>query len=245
MPTPTPTPRYTLTTRDDDPYYKQFIEVKGITVKAAAHVDPAALQAAAHIMDVMLDGREDIATCMAEAGAGMLIVPKDDPLTSLPDYAHLKGGKDPKAGRSYDEIIRGLGGAPDQPDASTDETHLLWTPPNPEVTAHEYAHSIQNICFTTEDHANWDALYDVARRANPFPPTFAGKYAMLDKDEFWAVLSNVYLGADHVLDPGNRAKIRSVLESDVPGVWNFLEEIYGVVTTPRRPRVCFTSGMEL
>ena len=235
LPTPTPTPRYTLTTREDDPYYKQFIEVEGVTVKAAAHVDPAALQAAAHIMDVMLDGREDIAECMADAGAGMLIIPKDDPLTSLPEYSHWKGKADPKAGRSYDEIIRGSGGhpAPDHPNnAATDETHLLWTPPDPEVTAHEYAHTIQNTCFTQEDDTKWNSLYDTARQLSLFPDTFAGRYLMLDPEEFWAMLSNVYLGADRVLNPGNRAKVRSLLETNVPGVWDFLEEIYGVLTTP-------------
>ena len=186
-------------------------------------------------MDVMLAGREDIAVCMANAGAGMLIVPKDDPLTSLPEYSHWKGKSDPNAGRSYDEIIRGSGGHP-QPnhpdDAATDETHLLWMPPDPEVTAHEYAHSIQNFCFTPEDDAKWDALYDAARQADSLPKNFAGWYAMLNRHEFWAVLSNVYLGADRVLDPGNRAKVRALLETEVPGIWDFLEEIYGVIVTP-------------
>ena len=54
----------------------------------------------------------------------------------------------------------------------------------------------------------------------------------MNRHEFWAVLSNVYLGADRVLDPGNPAKIRALLEREVPGVWEFLEEIYGVLTTP-------------
>ena len=144
--------------------------MEGVTVKAAAHVDPAALQAAAHIMDVMLDGRADIAECMANAGAGMLIIPKDDPLTSLPEYSHWKGKSDPNAGRSYDEIIRGSGGHP-QPghpdDAATDETHLLWTPPDPEVTAHEYAHSIQNFCFTRKTMRN--GMHSMTPPGRPTP----------------------------------------------------------------------------
>lgn len=176
----------------------------------------------------MLDGREDIAECMADAGAGLLIVPKDDPLTSLPEYRDLKGGKDPLRGRSYDEIIRGLGGTPGLPMASTDESHLLWTPLNPEVTAHEYAHSIQNLCFTPEDNAKWSALYDTALQANLFP----GTYAMLTVHEFWAVFSNVYLGADRVLENGRRSEVRSTFETEVPGVWEFFEDIYGVLVTP-------------
>lgn len=186
-------------------------------------------------MDLMLEGREGIAECMADAGAGMLIIPKDDPLTSLPDYSHWKGRADPKAGRSYDEIIRGSGGHP-QPghpnSAATDEAHLLWTPPDPEVTAHEYAHTIQNTCFTQEDDTKWNALYDTARQLSLFPDSFAARYLMLDPHEFWAMLSNVYLGADRVLDPGNGARIRSLFETNVPGVWDFLEEIYGVIVTP-------------
>ena len=227
-PTPTPTPRYTLTTKDEDPYYKQFIEVEGVTVKAAAHVDPAALQLAAHMIDVMLDGREDIPECMADAGAGMLIIPIGDPMTSLPEYAHLKGGKDPLLGRSYDDTIRGLGGSIGLPNASTDEGYLLWTPPDPEVTAHEYAHSIHTLCFTSEDNARWNDFYDTARQANVFP----GAYSMLTVYEFWAVLSNVYLGADRIFENGHRYEVRSILEREVPGVWEFLEEIYGLVITP-------------
>ena len=203
------------------------MEVEGVTVKAAAHVDPAALQAAAHVVDVMLDGREDIAECMAEAGAGMLIIPKGDPLTSLPEYRHWKGKVYPKLGQSVDEVIRGSGGHPQpgHPDnAATDETHLIRVPITPAVTVHEYAHSIQNFCFTPEDDAKWNAYYAAAKQANAYP----GAYAMLDHYEFWAVLSTVYLDASNEL--GDPAEVRAGLERDFRAVWNFLKTIYGVIT---------------
>ena len=41
-------------------YYTQFITLPGVTLKAAAKVDPAAMQEAAEILRVMLDGRQDI-----------------------------------------------------------------------------------------------------------------------------------------------------------------------------------------
>ena len=204
--------------------------MEGVTVKAAAHVDPAALQAAAHIVDVMLDGRKDIAECMADVGAGMLIVPKDDYITDLPEYAHLKGKvdyKDPGRERPFDgpnAVIRGQGGHREQPMASSAEEYLLRTPIDPRVTAHEYAHSIQNLCFSPEDHSKWNAFYETARQVNAFP----GAYAMLDIYEFFAVLSTAYLDAS--LELGNRDSMRSDLSADLPGVWNFLEEIYGVIT---------------
>ena len=215
--------------------------MEGVTVKAAAHVDPAALQAAAHIMDVMLDGREDIAECMADAGAGMLIVPKDDYITALPEYAHLKGKvdyTDPTRERPYDgpnAVIRGQGGHPGQPNASSSEEYLLRSPIDPINSAHEYAHSVQNICFTSEDEAKWSAFYDAARQVNAFPDA----YAMLTIYEFWAVLSTVYLDASYEL--GHRAEVRSLLETDLPGIWNFLKAVYGVITptpdsNPRYPR---------
>ena len=111
-----------------------------------------------------------------------------------------------------------------QPMASSAEEYLLKNPIDPNVTVHEYAHSIQNLCFSPEDHSRWNTFYEAARQADAYP----GAYAMLDTYEFFAVLSTIYLGATHEL--GDRADVRSDLSADFPGLWSFLEDIYGVVT---------------
>ena len=79
-----------VTTRPST-YYRQFMSVKGVTVKADGTVDPAAVEVGAEIVASMLLGREDLARCMARSRAELAIIPRDRTLTSLPDYAHLKG----------------------------------------------------------------------------------------------------------------------------------------------------------
>ena len=91
-------------------YYTQFLSVKSVTVKAAKIVDPDALYAAADTIGPMLSGRPDIAHCMSNVGGDLAIIPKDEYVTTLPEYAFLKGRSD-FTGRTYESfLIRGLGG---------------------------------------------------------------------------------------------------------------------------------------
>ena len=82
-----------ITTRPSA-YYEQFLSVKGITIKAAEIVDPDALYAAADTIGPMLSGRPDIAHCMSNVGGDLAIIPKDEYVTTLPEYAFLKGRSD-------------------------------------------------------------------------------------------------------------------------------------------------------
>ena len=222
---------FSVTTRPAT-YYKQFLNIQGITIKAAGKVDPEALYAAADIVDVMLDGRDDLPKCLANTGAGLAIIPKDEYITTVPEFAFLKGKidhTDPNMDRPYDSfIIRGAGGVSDQPVSGTSEENLLRLQEDPlgfvDVTIHEYAHAMQNLCFTQGDRQKWNGFYSDARQANAFP----GEYAMVNDNEFFAVLTTVYFGATTEL--GDKAAVRKTLEDDFPGVWGFLEEIYGAIT---------------
>ena len=106
VPTLTPVP---VRTEPGNGYYTQFAEARGVSVKANDKVDPAALQEAARIIALMLDGREDIAECIGEWESSFAIAPNDVPFTTLPEFAHLKGHRD-IWDAPYDEVlIPGLG----------------------------------------------------------------------------------------------------------------------------------------
>ena len=160
------------------PYYQQFIFTNGVTVKATDGVDPAALRAGADIVVTMLSGRQDLARCMAQRGAALAIIPRDQPVTALPEYAHLRGTYD-FTGRSRDTFdLRGLGAAdPLHPVSSAGEEQLLgqFGPQHPYypyrgwVAVHEFAHGIQNICFTAADDIRWREFYVAALNANLYP----------------------------------------------------------------------------
>ena len=220
------------------PYYQQFIFTNGVTVKATDGVDPAALHAGADIVVTMLSGRQDLARCMAQRGAALAIIPRDQPVTALPEYAHLRGTYD-FTGRSRDTFdLRGLGAAdPLHPVSSAGEEQLLgqFGPQHPYypyrgwVAVHEFAHGIQNICFTAADDIRWREFYVAALNANLYP----GTHMMADVKEFFAAFSTGYFEVTYELGPDST---RDSLKTRFPSVFEFLDAIYGGATLPQEYR---------
>ena len=218
-------------------YYSQFMSANGVTVKADATVEPAAVEAGAELVAAMLSGRDDIARCMARNRAELAIIPKDRTLTSLPEYAYLKGTSD-FTGRGRDTFdIRGVGAVPGQPVSSAAEEQVLgrigprhpYYPYRGLVAVHEFAHGIQNLCFTSEDHEEWNGFYAEAVRADLYPDT----HMMHDVNEFFAVFSTGYFDVTDELGQGSD---RETLKSQFPEVFLALNEIYGGATLPEEYR---------
>ena len=211
-------------------YYGQFLSVKDVVIKAKDTVDPDALYAAGDIVSTMLSGRQDIGDCMANVGAGLAIIPKDEYVTTLPEFTHLIGTSD-FTGRPRDSFaIRGLGATKAQPVSATSEEQLLGLPTDQYphnrfphiglITVHEFAHGIQNLCFTQNDWELWKAPYDGALQAGIFP----GTHMMNDVYEFFAVLRTAYF---EVTDEIGRGAGRDTVARDFPDVFESLEDIYG------------------
>ena len=214
-------------------YYRQFIVANGVTVKADGSVDPAAVEAGAEIVSAMLSGRQDIVRCMARTRADLAIIPRDQTVTTLPEYAHLAGTKD-FTGRSRDTFdLRGLGGVVGQPVASAAEEQLLGTlePKHPYyphrglVPVHEFAHSIQNLCFTPEDDERWNGFYQDALQLDLYP----GTHMMADVDEFFAVFTTGYFEVTDELGSDNT---RDILEARFQDVFQALDDIYKGAVLP-------------
>ena len=227
---------FQITTRPTT-YYKQFMSGRGVTVKAAGKVDSAAVEAGADIVAAMLSGRDDIAWCMVRERAELAIIPKDQPVTSLPEYAYLRGTSD-FTGRSRDSYaIRGLGAIFGQPVSSAGEEQVLglFGPQHPFypfrglVAVHEFSHGIQNLCFTAEDHEEWNRFYAEALRAGLYP----GTHMMADVKEFFAVLSTGYFEVTDELGHGSN---RETLKNRFPEIFLALDEIYGGATLPEAYR---------
>ena len=205
-------------------YYAQALLVDGVLIKAAANVSPDALVAAGDVARWMLGtARQDVADCMADMGAGLAIIPRDEFVTSLPEFAVLSGRSD-FTGRTYDSFaIRGLGAVRGQPVSATSEETLLGigAPRDLNVTVHEFAHAIQNLCFTPVDHEKWRGFYAEALGTNLYPET----HAMHDVMEFFAVFSSSYFGVTDEL--GDRQTSTDMIRDDFPGIFESLEGIYG------------------
>ena len=218
--------RVTATPSD---YYTQALFADGVLIKSAANVSPDALVAAADVVGWMLEtARPDIPDCMADVGADLAIIPRDEFVTSLPEFAFLSGGSD-FTGRTYDSFaIRGLGAVKGRPVTATSEETLLGigAPRDLNVTVHEFAHAIQNLCFTPADHEEWGRFYAGALDANLYP----GTHAMHDVMEFFAVFSSSYFGVTDEL--GDRQTSREMIRSDFPRIFESLEQIYGSPAPP-------------
>ena len=219
------------------PYYTQFAPVKGVVVKAHESVDPAALKAGKEIVGAMLSGREDIPGCMARHGGDLAIIPRDQVNTDLPEFAHLAGTKDftGRPRENYD--LRGLGGVVGQSVSSAGEEQLLgnweskhpWYPYRGWVATHEFAHGIQNLCFTQEDWEKWNKFYDKAVDENWYP----GTHMVADVLEFFAVFSTAYFEVtDELGDDPSREELRNRF----PEIFQALNEIYGGATLPEKYR---------
>ena len=93
-PTPTPTLTPTPTVQDpEDDYYTQFLTVKGVTIKGNDAIDPMAFRSAADMVGAMLSGRQDITECIYEVDMELAIIPKDEKITTLPEF-RIPGGQE-------------------------------------------------------------------------------------------------------------------------------------------------------
>ena len=218
-------------------YYRQFIVVNGVTVKADASVDPAAVEAGAEIVTALLSGRQDIVRCMARRRAALAIMPRDQTATSLPEFTHLVGTVDFTGRRRDSYDIRGLGGVRGRPVSAVGEEQLLgnggpqhqWFPYRGLAAVHEVAHGIQNICFTQEDDQQWKAFYEEAVQAE----LYHGTHMMANEMEFFAVFSTGYFEVTYEL---GRDSDREYLKERFPMVFQALDQIYGGTAVPEKYR---------
>ncbi len=212
-----------VTGKPDD-YYTQSLISNGVLIKAAAKVRPEALEAAATVVNWMLESaRNDVAACMAEVEAGLAIIPRDDFVTALPEFAWLSGQAD-FTGRTYDSFeLRGLGAVRGQPVAATSEESLLGigVPKDLSVSVYVFATAIQNLCFTPEDARKWSGFYSRALQAD----LRSGSFFMHDVNAFFATFTSAHFGVTNQL--GDRSTSRDMLRNDFPDIFESLSRIFG------------------
>ena len=203
-------------------YYTQFASIRGVTIKAPDGVDPAALQEAAKIVAIMIDGRRDIAECIKDDwDSALAVFPKGRPVTDLPEFSYLRGKKD-MWGQSYDDPLQivGLGPTTSNPVTAVTEWGLIPDPGYPrriyDVAVHEFGHHLMNLCFTHEDHSAIEELHFSTYEMG------YGPGLMVNTDEFFAGLSQIYFSIDGSIP-------RHHLDYFPTEVMDYLQEFYGVL----------------
>ena len=205
-------------------YYAQYIDVDGVFVKANVEVEPEAMRRAARTVEAMLQGRYDLAQCMAAASAEVAIVPKEQHITTLPEFRRLSGLA-ASQGRPYDGFaIRGLSAEKGQPVSAIPEENLvLESPTAVDATIRAFAHAIEALCFTPSNHERLNSLYDATSESELVKDTRAS----VNKGEFFAAFAAVYFNAPSSLEEFD-ADIKQ-LDAEFPDVHQFLWELYGSV----------------
>jgi hypothetical protein len=206
-------------------YYTQCTDFAGIPIAAGPSVDPAALVQAYVRLEKMLSHREDIRGRMAARGAALVIIPKDSPMTALPEFANL-AGRSTSDGRPYSgPQIRGLGGSSGQPASSSAEENLLKLDTDifhgEDITIHEFAHGVMNVGFSAAELGQWTRIY----REEAFADVFTGTYAQVDEDEFWAEMSQVWFRGATVYNAGIGSPEQ--MAEVAPQAYAFLQAVYG------------------
>ncbi len=86
IPEPAPPPPAVRTYFDLDPYYEQWIDVKGFPVLASAKVNPYALKEAAWLINKMIGHRPDILQAMTRNRARFSVIAHTEIITEIPEY---------------------------------------------------------------------------------------------------------------------------------------------------------------
>ena len=83
---PIPPPRNVRAYFNLDPYYEQWIDVKGFPVLASAKVNPYAVKEAAWLIEKMIGHRPDILQAMAANRARFSIMAHTETIKEIPEY---------------------------------------------------------------------------------------------------------------------------------------------------------------
>jgi len=185
--------------------------------------DPDALRAARERLERMLEHCPNIRHNLAEWGAALHIIGKNQVSSDLPEHRHLKGK--PFDGRlDVDQRSRGLGGI----QASCGEENLLGLPGDRyagrDICVHEFAHTIRAYGLSSNLRKELAAQFQRSTGQG----LWKNAYAATNDDEFFAELSMWYFGTHgdlHMTGPKPENGSEGLKKYD-PEAFALLDEFY-------------------
>ncbi|MES2376477.1 MAG: hypothetical protein V4553_07855 [Bacteroidota bacterium] len=163
-------------------------------IRSSAEVDDKALQVAAQKINLMLANIPDVRHNLAQWGAEIHIISKNQQTSDLPEFRDQKGVSyvDNGATTNIDTRTRGMGGIY----TSCGEENLLNLPGGryaggSDICTHEFAHNIMFYGLDDSLSKKIDAQYKSAMKKGLWP----GAYASVNAGEYWAEISMWYFGA--------------------------------------------------
>ncbi len=215
IPDPVPPPQEVRDFFDLDPYYQQWINVRGFPVLASAEVSPYTLKEAAWQIEHMVGHRPDILKAMAQIKARFSIVPHNKHLPDIPEYDF---------GRLdffWEMRARGIGSltttSPEENIICGDSNYCY------AELIHEFAHQLHHwglnrIDSTFDDRL--ETMYNAALKEGLYQNRYAGS----NRHEYWAEGVGSWFNGP---SGSNIARTRLALKKYDPRLAKLLTEVFG------------------
>jgi len=208
-----------------DPFYEQYVTASGVPIVASSKVSPYAMLEARHLINRMLDGRDDIRAKLVENKVRFAIMAVTEMTTAVPEHATLEPGK------YWDRRARGLGATKHRPCVSCGEENLLRYPGDPyyeeSILLHEFAHAIHHMALVDLDETFDERLkeaYQAAMKAG----LWKDKYAASNRAEYWAEGAQSWFDDNREDDHDhNHVNTREELRAYDPELASLCEEVFG------------------
>ena len=211
--------------------HQKVVEAGGIEYLAADSVSEEAFRRAQFVVQQMTSHSPKILEKMVAIGFKVEIIGKDQVLSDLPDYAHLKGKKT-RDGRYFDTGTRGVGS---REMCSIGEENLLCLSKQPyraeDILAHEFSHSMM-ANMDAADMQAIEAAYQNAVDKNLYPK---GIYMMANSGEYWAEGVQAWLGVTLRTDVNGGFNTQQKLKAHDPALAALLEKVYGSLQLAHSP----------
>ena len=175
IPEPAPPPKEVRDFFQLDPYYQQWVNVRGFPVLASEEVSPYAVKEVAWIIGHMIGHRPDVPRVMAERTVRFSIVPHNKHTSDMPES---------NTGRLsfFWDVRHRAVHCTGCPIASTTEENLIGKSSAP---IHEFGHLLQDWGLNGVDptfNNRVNTLFDMAKAEG----LYQGRYAGSTESEYWA-----------------------------------------------------------
>jgi hypothetical protein len=213
------------------PSNQKVVRKDGIEYRAAESVSDEAFERAQFVVQQMLSKSPKIREKMVAIGFKVEIIGKDQVLSDLPDYAHLKG-KRTRDGRDFDTGTRGLGG---REMCSIGAENLLCLSNQPyrraDIFVHEFSHSMM-ANMDADEVREVEAAYKNAVHKKLYPK---GIYMMVNSREYWAEGVQAWLGVTLRTDVNGGFNTQQKIRDHDQALAAVLEKVYGSLQLQHSP----------
>ncbi len=203
-------------------YYQKYVDASGVPVVANSTVSDSALLKMKYIIDTMLQKDAFVRQQLIARLRRVLIIPKNDGMTSLPEYAQLDQ-TNPIPGSTWNQRAQGVGWTEALPYASCSEANLLhsgWPLDryiDESICIHEFAHTVYDAGIVFRDTtalARLTALYNADLQRGFLGNTYAAQTV----SEYWAEGVQAWFNAASCANPNTTPTCTnlSLYQTDYP-----------------------------